>query len=122
MLVGSALWLAAASIAAGFALGWLGPWLTRLERRLPPADVELLRELAAFAVPLIERRFPELAGAEKLAQAVRLVTDAVRRRGLSAAAEEVEAAVERAWAEAEASGRLTVYRPASDLRGAKRRG
>lgn len=110
MLIGGSLWLAAASALAGFALGWFGPWFRRVEGRLPPADVTLLKELATLAVPLVERRFPELAGAEKLAQAVRLVAAAIRRRGLAAALEEVEAAVEEAWSQYESSGRLAVYR------------
>lgn len=90
--------------AIGAAASWFRANTTAAQRAL-------LGALAAIAVPFVEREFPTLSGAMKAAKAVSLVLEWLRRRGIAMTLQEIEAAVEAAYAEAEKSGILAVYAP-----------
>ena len=93
----------------GLLLGIVAPWWKQLLARLPQRDVAIVRDLAAIVVPLVERQFPQLAGTEKLVRATRLVNMWLASRRLKLTASEIEAAIEKAWVEFEASGQAKAY-------------
>lgn|GEM_PF-5057644 len=93
----------------GLLLGLVTPLWKQLLARLPQRDLTIVRDLATLVVPLVEREFPQLVGAEKLARATRLVNTWLSRRGLRLTASEIEAAIEKSWLEFETSGQSKAY-------------
>jgi hypothetical protein len=91
-------------VAIGAAASWFRAHTTAVQRAL-------LGELAAAAVPFVEREFRTLSGAMKAAKAVSIVLVWLRKRGIAITLQEVEAAVEAAYAQAEKNGILAVYAP-----------
>lgn len=102
--------LSSVTLVAGLVLGAVGPWLQKMAKKMPPGDMALVLQLASLAVPLIERQFPALRGAQKLGKAVDVLNGWLRSRGIRITAQELEAAVEKAWAGFEASGEAASYK------------
>lgn len=88
---------------------YLGPELKKIEAAIPASDLSILKELAAIVVPLVQRQFGALSGAERMTHAISLVTGWLSARGISITASEVEAAIEKAWADFTASGQSKSY-------------
>lgn len=69
-----------------------------------------LEGLAASAVPLVERLYPALSGASKMKAAVDFVDSQLTKLHIPLNTSDIEAAIEKAYAEAKASGVLAVYK------------
>jgi len=102
--------LSTITLGTGLMLGLVGPWLRKLTKNIPPRDISLVLQLASVAVPLIERQFPALGGGKKLAKAVEMLSAWLVSRGIHLTTQELEGAVEKAWAEFEASGQAASYK------------
>lgn len=69
----------------------------------------VLEGMAAAVVPFVERMFPQLAGADKMSKAVEIVDHWLTQKGIPLSAQDIESAIEKAWAEAKTSGLLSPY-------------
>lgn len=77
-------------------------WLTA---RTSSAQREILHKLAAEAYAWAESQYGAGAGHQKLAEAVRYVLERLRLDKIGLSAEDVTAAVQKAWAELDAKNR-----------------
>ena len=91
------------------AVAALGFVLKYLQTHTNSKTLQTLAGLASSAVPFIERAYGELGGAAKMAKAVAFVNAELTRLHIPLSAADIEAAIERAYAEAKASGVLDVY-------------
>jgi len=90
------------------AIGYLAPRLRAfLNAHTTAEERAVIAELATVAISLIEQEFPTLDGPAKLQAAIKFVDDQLTRLHIPISAEEVEAAIERAYAEAKAAGLLS---------------
>lgn len=102
--------LSGITLLVGFLLRhYLAPLFKKIEAQIPAADLAVLKELASFVVPLVERSLPLATGAAKMAKAVELVVGWLNARGINITLTEIEAAIEKAYADFVASGQQKVY-------------
>ncbi|MHB1937051.1 MAG: phage holin, LLH family [Acidobacteriaceae bacterium] len=102
--------LSGITLVVGFLLRhFFGPELKKIEAAIPAADLSILKELAAIVVPLVERSLPLATGAEKMARAIDLVLGWLKARGINITITEIEAAIEKAYADFVTSGQQKVY-------------
>ncbi len=76
------------------------------------AERQTLDSLASAAVPFVERAFASLDGAGKMKQAIAFVDKELTALHIPLSATDIEAAIEKAYADAKAKGILSVYTPA----------
>lgn len=105
--------LSGITIVAGLILGALQPWVRKIEKKIPDQELSVLMKLAEIVVPLVEREFPALKGAEKLAEAIDMVQGWLSERGIHLKGKEVEGSIERAWSQFEAGGQAAAYKQVS---------
>lgn len=71
----------------------------------------MLSDMASTVVPYVERVFADLAGSEQMKTAVSMVDAWLKTRDVPITAEEIEAAIEKAYADAKRTGLLSMYPP-----------
>ncbi|MDA8346944.1 MAG: phage holin [Thermaerobacter sp.] len=95
------------------ALGFLAKYLAA---HTNSKAIQTLATLASSAVPFVERAYGDLGGSAKMAKAVAFVDASLKRLHIPLAASDIEAAIEKAYAEATANGLLKPYAPAKNAK------
>lgn len=98
------------SVGSVYAKKWLKAHVSAKEAEKIKAEAQALAVLARKAVPLVARLLPNADGATKMSKAIALVNSWVEGK-LHVSVQEIEAALEDAWAEAKGLGLLNIYEP-----------
>lgn len=97
-------------LLASGAIAFVAPRVTKFYMAHTTAEQRaILTTLAEAAIPFIERAFPALDGPAKMQEAIAWVNNELTKLGIPLSAADIEAALEKAYADAKAKGILAVY-------------